>query len=93
MPADKVDLAASVLDALVRARTIEGWSRHFVASAGRAKPSVADVYEVRFGPAFSDEDRAALRDLLEQYGRTSLTHEIEIRFRRMRSGDGCPESS
>jgi hypothetical protein len=80
MPSEKVDLAVSVLDELVRARAIASWSRHIVASAGRTRRSVADIYEVRVEPALGEEDRAALRDLLERYGRTSLTHEIEIRF-------------
>lgn len=82
MAHDKVDLAGSVLDSLVLSGTVKQWRRHLVLSGGRNRRSVADIYDVQIGAGMSDGDQAALRDLLEQHGRTALTHQVEIRFRR-----------
>jgi hypothetical protein len=82
MAHNKVDLAGSVLDSLVLSGTVKQWRRHLVVSGGRSRPSVADIYDVQIGADMSEGDQAALRDLLERHGRTALTHQVEIRFRR-----------
>ena len=82
MPQNKVDLVGSVLDSLVLSGTVKQWSRHLVASTARHRRTLADVYDVQVAAELSDGDQSALRDLLEQHGRTSLTHSLEVRFRR-----------
>jgi hypothetical protein len=79
----KVDLAGSVLDSLVLNGTVQHWTRHLIASTGRPRPILADVYDVAIGPRMSETDEEALRGLLESHGRTSLSHQLELRFRRL----------
>jgi len=79
--ANSSHVVCAALDGFVSLGTVEYWSHRTRLSAGRKiRTHVTDIYEIRLSSIATTDDEQGLRALVQQFGRTSAGHEVEIRI-------------